>query len=218
MTRKSEEREKRLISDLEPLRSQQEQTFGSLDTRLDVMLVRLTQAIMNRLDRLLGGRSGSKRRTAQSREASRDPRVNFNKHPRRGRTNGYTRGRGNSYSHVDGNNRPRNPTKIRRDSIGSRSISNKRPTRDTNASGRYDSTNWNHSDQGRAQPSDSDRRDIPEPQTTDGDTQAGYSRAATLWAPETLNRSLELSSRGCPGPVSVARNPEGRLRNGNAND
>ena len=125
---------------------------------------------------------------------------------------------GNSYSHVDGNNRPRNPTKIRRDSIGSRSISNERPTRDTNASGRYDSTNWNHSDQGRAQPSDSDRRDIPEPQTTDGDTQAGYSRDATLWAPETLNRSLELSSRGCPGPVSVARDPEGRLRNGNAND
>ena len=46
MRRKAEEREKRLRSDLEHLRSQQEQTLGTLDTRIDAMLERRTQAIM----------------------------------------------------------------------------------------------------------------------------------------------------------------------------
>ena len=38
MTREAEEREKRLRGDLEQLRSQQEQTLGTLDTRIDSML------------------------------------------------------------------------------------------------------------------------------------------------------------------------------------
>ena len=41
---------------MEKLRTQQEQTLGTLDT----MMERRTQAIMDRLDRLLGSRSGSK--------------------------------------------------------------------------------------------------------------------------------------------------------------
>ena len=53
--------------------------------------------------------------------------------------------------------------------------------------------NWNHSNQGRAQLSDSDRRGVPEPQTTDKNNQAGYSRDATAIATafELLNRSLK---------------------------
>ena len=42
MSREAEEREKRLKGDLEQLRSQQEQIFGTLDTRIDEMLERRT--------------------------------------------------------------------------------------------------------------------------------------------------------------------------------
>ena len=83
----------------------------TLDTRIDAMMERRTPTIMNRLDGLLGNRSGSRNRGTHSGEASRDPRVNFNENPNRGRTNGSIRGRGNSSSKATWNNRPRTPTK-----------------------------------------------------------------------------------------------------------
>ena len=60
MTREAEQRELRLRDDMEKLRFQQEQTLGTLDTKIDAMIERRTQAIMDRLEGLLGGRSGSK--------------------------------------------------------------------------------------------------------------------------------------------------------------
>ena len=60
MTREAEQRELRLRDDMEKLRIHQEQTLGSLDTKIDAMMEKQTQAIMDRLDGLLGGRSGSK--------------------------------------------------------------------------------------------------------------------------------------------------------------
>ena len=60
MTREAEQRELRLREDMEKLRIQQEQTLWTLDTKIDAMMERRTQAIMDRLDRLLGSRNGSK--------------------------------------------------------------------------------------------------------------------------------------------------------------
>ena len=60
MTREAEQRELRLRDDMEKLRIQLEQTLGALDTKIDAMMERRTQAIMDRLDGLLGSRSGSK--------------------------------------------------------------------------------------------------------------------------------------------------------------
>ena len=57
MTREAEQRELRLRDDMEKLRIQQEQTLGNLDTKIDAMMERRTQAIMDRLDGLLGSRS-----------------------------------------------------------------------------------------------------------------------------------------------------------------
>ena len=59
MTREAEQRELRLIDDMGKLRIQQEQTHGTIDTKIDAMMERRTQAIMDRLDGLLGSRSGS---------------------------------------------------------------------------------------------------------------------------------------------------------------
>ena len=47
MKREAEEREKLLRDVLEQLRSQQEQTLGTLDTRIDEMMETRTQAIMD---------------------------------------------------------------------------------------------------------------------------------------------------------------------------
>ena len=60
MTREAEQRELQLRDDKEKLRIQQEQTLGTLDTKIDAMMERRTQAIMDRLDGLLGSRSGQK--------------------------------------------------------------------------------------------------------------------------------------------------------------
>ena len=43
---------------MEKLRTRQELTLGTLDTKIDAMMERRTQAIMDRLDGLLGSRSG----------------------------------------------------------------------------------------------------------------------------------------------------------------
>ena len=57
------------------------------------MMERRTQA---KLDSLMGNWSTSRKRGAHSREANREPRVNFNDRPNRGRTHGSIRGWGNS--------------------------------------------------------------------------------------------------------------------------
>ena len=123
ITRDAGEREKRLRADLEQFRSQQEQTVGTLDTRIDAMMERRTQAILDRLNGLLRNKSGSRNRGAHSREASKEPRVNFNEHPNRERTYEYARGRGNSSSKATGSHWPKIPTNDRGGSIGSEPIS-----------------------------------------------------------------------------------------------
>ena len=120
MTREAYEREEQLRSGLEQIQSQQEQTLGTLDTRIDAMLERRPQVIMDRLDSLLKNSSGSGNRATHSRKASRTRRVNFIEQPNKGWTYGSTRGRGNSSSKDIGNNRPKGPTNIRRVSTGGR--------------------------------------------------------------------------------------------------
>ena len=89
------------------MRMQQEQTLWTLDTKIDATTERRTQAIMDRLDGLLGSRGGPKNGEPISGEPSREPRVNFNEQPNRRRTHGSTRGRGSSSSYATGDNRPR---------------------------------------------------------------------------------------------------------------
>ena len=83
---------------MEKLRTQQEQTLGTLDTKIDAMIERRTQAIMDRLDGLLGSRSGPREGEPNSGGPSREPKVNFNDHQRR--TYGSTIGRGSSLSYA----------------------------------------------------------------------------------------------------------------------
>ena len=66
-TREAEEKQKCLRADLAQLRSQQEQTLETLDTRIEAKMKRRTQAIMNKLYGLLGNRSGSRNIGAHSR-------------------------------------------------------------------------------------------------------------------------------------------------------
>ena len=80
--------------------------FRSLNIRIDAVMEIRTQAIMDRLDGLLGTKSGSGNRGTQSREASRDSRVNFNNKPsNRERRNGSTRGRNNSSKNTTGSHK-----------------------------------------------------------------------------------------------------------------
>ena len=140
MTREAELRDLRLRDDMEKkLRIQQEQSVGTLDTNIDAMMEKRTQAIMDRLDGLLGSRSGSKNGEPGSGEPGREPRVNFNEQPNRRRTYGSTGGRGSSSSYATGDNRPRGPN-IRGNSTGNRPTSNERPTQDTHATGRCGSS------------------------------------------------------------------------------
>ena len=60
MTREAEQRETRLMDDMEKQRRQQEQTVRFLDTRIDAMMEKRIQAIIDKLDGLLENRSGSK--------------------------------------------------------------------------------------------------------------------------------------------------------------
>ena len=76
MTREAEQRELRLRADMEKLRIQQEQSLGTLDTKIDAMMERRTQAIMDRLDGLLSSKSGPKEGGPNSGGPSREPRVN----------------------------------------------------------------------------------------------------------------------------------------------
>ena len=162
MMREAQQRELRLKDDMEKLKIQQEPTLGTLYTKIDAMMERRTQAIMNRLDGLVGNRSGSKTGETNSGEPSRETRMNFNEQPNRRRTYGSTRGRGSSSSYATGDNRPWGPN-IRGKSTGNRTTSNERPTQDTHGTGRYDSRNRSHANQGRSHPSDFDRGKIQSP-------------------------------------------------------
>ena len=80
MTREAEQRELRLRDDMEKLRIQQEQSLGTLDIKIDAMMERRIQAIMDRLDGLLGSNSGPKEGEPNSGGPSREPKVNFHDH------------------------------------------------------------------------------------------------------------------------------------------
>ena len=140
MTIEAEKRDLRLRDDIEKLRIQQEQTLGTFDMKIDAMMERQTQAIMDRLDGLPRNRSGSENGETNSGEPSREPRMNFNEQPNRRRTYGATKGRGSSSSYATDDNRPRGPNIIG-SSTGHRPTSNKRPKQDTNATRRGDSVN-----------------------------------------------------------------------------
>ena len=103
--------------------------------------------------------------------------MNFNEQQNRRRTYGSTRGRGSSSGYTTGDNRPRGPN-IKVSSNGNRQTSNERPTQDTHATGRCDSRNRSHASQGRKNPSESDRRENPEPLPGGEDNQAGHPRDA----------------------------------------
>ena len=102
MTREVEQRELRIRDDMEKLRIQQEQSLATLDTKIDAMMERRTQAIMDRLDGLLGSKSGPREGEPNSGGPSRKPRVNFNDQQNRRRTYGSTRGRGSSAGYATG--------------------------------------------------------------------------------------------------------------------
>ena len=118
--------------------------------------------------------------------------MNFNETQNRRRTYGSTRGRGSSSGYTTVDNRPRGPN-IRGISNSNRKTSNERPTQDTHATARCDSSNRSHASQLRNNPSESDRRENPEPLSGGEDNQAGHSRdaASMATASEPLNRSLE---------------------------
>ena len=86
LTREAEQRETRLRDDMEKLKSQQQQTIGTLDTRIDALMEMRTKAVMDRLEGLLGNRSGSRNREANAVEPNREPRVSFNEQTNRRRT------------------------------------------------------------------------------------------------------------------------------------
>ena len=148
MTREKKHRELRLRDDMEKLRIQQEQSLGTLDTKIDAMMERRTQAIMDRLDGLLGSKSGPKEGEPNSGGPSREPKVNFNDHQRR-RTYGSTRGMGSSSGYATRDNRTWGPNS-RASSSGNRQTSNDRPTQGTHATGRGDSGNRRHASPGRS--------------------------------------------------------------------
>ena len=177
MTREAEQRELRLRDDMEKLRVQQEQSLGTLDTKIDAMMERRTQAIMDRLHGLLSSKSGPKEGEPNSGGPSREPRVNFNEHQKR-KTYGSTRGRGSSSGYATRDNRTWGQNS-RASSTGNRQTSNERPTQATHATGRSDSGNRGHASPGRSHVGqvgnthgDSDCRDAPhtEPLTRCEDT------------------------------------------------
>ena len=139
MTREAEQRESRLRDDMEKLRTQQEQTLGTLDTKLEAMMERRTHAIMDRLDGLIGSRSGTREGEPNSGGPSREPKVNFNDHQRR-RADGSTRGRGSSSGYTTRDHRTWGPNS-RASSTGNRQTSNERPPQGTHATGSGDSRN-----------------------------------------------------------------------------
>ena len=190
MTREAEQRELSLRDDMEKLRIQQEQSLGTLDTKIDAMMERRTQAIMDRLDGLISSKSGPKEGEPNSGGPSREPRVNFNEHQKR-KTYGSTRGRGSSSGYATRGNGTWGPNS-RTSSTGNKQTSNERPTQGTHANGRSDSGNRGHASPRRGHEDTQAGNTHTEPLTRCEDTQAGHSRDATAMATafEPLNRSL----------------------------
>ena len=156
---------------------------------------------MDRLDGLLGSRSGGKEGESNSGGTSREPKVNFNDQQNRRRTYGSTRCRGSSSGHATGDNRTWG-VNIRGSSTGNRQTSHERPMQGTHATGRGDYRNRSHASpgrshagQGRNNPSDSDGREVPskEPLSGGNDGPVGHSRDSTSMATpfEPLKKSLE---------------------------
>ena len=147
---------------------------------------------MDRLDGLLGSKSGPKDGESISGGPSREPRVNFKDQQNRRRTYGSTRGRGISSGYATEDNRTWGPN-IRGSSTGNRQTSNERPTLGTHATGRGDSRNSSHASPGRSHASHGREFPSTEPLSGGNDTKAGHSRDATSMATgfEPLNRSLE---------------------------
>ena len=125
------------------MRIQQEQSLGTLDTKIDAMMERRTQAIMDRLDGLLNSKSGPKEGEPNSGGPSREPKVNFNDHQKR-RTYSSTRGRGSSTGYATRDNRTWGPNSR------ARRTSNERPMQGTHATERSDSGNRGHASPGRS--------------------------------------------------------------------
>ena len=146
MTREAEQRELRLRDDMEKLRIQQEQSLGTLDTKIDAMTERRTQVIMDRLDKLQNSKSGPKEGEPNSGGPSREPKVNFNEHQKM-KTRGSTRGKGSSSGYATRDIRTWGPNS-RASSTGNRQTSNERPTQGTHATGRSDSGNRGHASPG----------------------------------------------------------------------
>ena len=86
MTREAEQRQLRLRDDVEKLRIQQEQVLETLDTKIDAMMERRTQTIMDRLDGLPRQQEWVKKWGIELGRTSREPRVNFNEQQNRRRT------------------------------------------------------------------------------------------------------------------------------------
>ena len=98
---------------------------------------------------------------------SREPKVNFNDQQNKRRTYGSTKGRGSSAGYATWDSRVWGPN-FRGSSTGNRQTSNERPTQGIHATGRSDSRNrshvspgLSHASQGRNNPCDTDRRDVP---------------------------------------------------------
>ena len=198
--REAEQRELRLRDEMEKMRTQQEQTLGTLDIKLEAMMERRNQAIMDRLDGLLQSKSGPREGEPNSGGPSREPKVNFNDHQRR-RADGSTRGRGSSSGYTTRDHRTWGPNS-RASSTGNRQTSNERPTQGTHATGSGDSRNRRNASPGGSHVGqrgntygDTNSRDVPYPEPSTGceNTKAGHSRDATAMATafEPLNRSLE---------------------------
>ena len=199
MTRQAEQRELRLRDYMEKLRIQQEQSLGTLDTKIDAMMERRTQPIMDRLDGLLGSRSGPREGEPNSGGPSREPRVNFNDHQKK-RTYGSTRVRGSSSGYATRGRRICSPNS-RASSTGTDRplMSDQRKAHmrlgETIQVTEHASPGRSHVGKGGNTYGDSDCRDAPhtEPLSRCEDTQTGHSRDATAMATafEPLNRSLE---------------------------
>ena len=174
MTREAEQRESRLRDDMEKLIIQQEQLLGTLETKIDAMMERRIQAIMDRLDGLLGSRSGPKDGEPNWGRPSREPRVNFNDQQNRRWLYGSTRGRGSSSGYSTGDNRTWGPN-IRGSSTGNRQTSNERLGQGTHATGRGDYRNsshaspgMSHASQGTNNQNKSDGREVPSAEPLSG--------------------------------------------------
>ena len=178
---------------MEKLRTQQEQTLVNLDTKIDAMMERRTQAIVDRLDGLLGSRSVPKEGEPNSAGPSREPKVNFNDHQRR-RTYGSIRGRGSSSGYATRDNRTWGPNS-RASSTGNRQTLNERLTQGTQSTGRGDSSNRRHASPGRSHVGQggnthggSDCRDAPntEPLMGGDNAEQGTQEMLRQW-PQPLN-------------------------------